>query len=50
MHSPALTGGGVSDNPFKEAMLEMQAQQGLADVPGNVPEPKKKKDKKKGKV
>ncbi|KAK2783439.1 signal recognition particle subunit [Emmonsiellopsis sp. PD_33] len=54
-HSPALTGGGVSDNPFKEAMLEMQ-QQGLGEIPG-VPaaaapaaEPKKKKDKKKGKA
>ncbi|KAK2873673.1 hypothetical protein FQN49_002170 [Arthroderma sp. PD_2] len=56
LHSPALTGGGVSDNPFKEAMMEMQAQQGLPGMPGMsaptgaVPEPKKKKDKKKGKA
>lgn len=65
LHSPALTGGGVSDNPFKEAMKEMQAQQGLPGMPGmpNIPgmpgmsspgnaapEPKKKKDKKKGKA
>ncbi|EDN05542.1 signal recognition particle SEC65 subunit [Histoplasma capsulatum] len=52
-HSPALTGGGVSDNPFKEAMLEMQ-QQGLGGdmpiMPGSVPEPKKKKEKKKAKA
>ncbi|KAM5475349.1 signal recognition particle subunit [Microsporum audouinii] len=56
LHSPALTGGGVSDNPFKEAMKEMQAQQGLPGMPGmsapasTAPEPKKKKDKKKGKA
>ncbi|PGH03181.1 signal recognition particle subunit SRP19 [Blastomyces parvus] len=52
-HSPALTGGGVSDNPFKEAMLEMQ-QQGLGGdmpmMPGSAPEPKKKKEKKKAKA
>ncbi|ODH13360.1 hypothetical protein ACO22_07338 [Paracoccidioides brasiliensis] len=53
-HSPALTGGGVSDNPFKEAMLEMQ-QQGLAgDMPGLTsgpePKPKMKKEKRKGKA
>ncbi|OAX79803.1 hypothetical protein ACJ72_05875 [Emergomyces africanus] len=52
-HSPALTGGGVSDNPFKEAMLEMQ-QQGLGGempiMPGSAAEPKKKKEKKKAKA
>ncbi|KAF3481057.1 signal recognition particle SEC65 subunit [Arthroderma uncinatum] len=52
LHSPALTGGGVSDNPFKEAMMEMQAQQGLPGMPapaGAASEPKKK-SKKKGKA
>lgn len=50
LHSPALTGGGISDNPFKEAMADMQAQQGL-DTPGNSgSEQKKKKDKKKAKA
>lgn len=43
----------MSDNPFKEAMLEMQ-QQGLGGdmpiMPGSVPEPKKKKEKKKAKA
>ncbi|WEW54597.1 signal recognition particle subunit [Emydomyces testavorans] len=46
-HSPAYTGGGVTDNPFKEAMMEMQAQQGL---PPNGGEAKKKKERKKGKA
>jgi signal recognition particle subunit SRP19 len=66
IHSPAYSGGGVSDNPFKEAMAEMQNMQGmpgmpsipgLAGMPG-MDEPsgsaggaeKKKKDKKKGKA
>lgn len=33
-HSPAYTGGGVSDNPFKEAMAEMQNMQGTGMPPG----------------
>ncbi|EFW14095.1 signal recognition particle subunit [Coccidioides posadasii str. Silveira] len=43
-HSPAYSGGGVTDNPFKEAMMEMQAQQGIAPNGG---EAKKKKEKRK---
>lgn len=52
IHSPAITGGGISDNPIKEAMMEMQGmqgQEGLSDTP-NSGEGKKKKDKKKGKA
>lgn len=50
-HSPAYSGGGVSDNPFKEAMMEMQAQQGLPMSSGaGAAEPKKKEKKKKGKA
>ena len=52
LHSPALSGGGVSENIFKEMMQEMQKEQG-----GGAPAPqqidgaeggKKKKEKKKG--
>jgi signal recognition particle subunit SRP19 len=64
IHSPAYSGGGVSDNPFKEAMAEMQNMggmpgmpqiPGMPGMPGMGGEPsgagtgKKKKDKKKGK-
>ncbi|KAI1927442.1 signal recognition particle subunit [Ophidiomyces ophidiicola] len=48
-HSPAYSGGGVTDNPFKEAMMEMQAQQGLPAASGGG-EAKKKKEKKKGRA
>ncbi|KAK2751110.1 signal recognition particle subunit [Myotisia sp. PD_48] len=52
-HSPAITGGGVSENPLQEAMMEMQAQQGLGlgapPMNNGGGEPKKKKEKKKGK-
>lgn len=35
IHSPAYSGGGVSDNPFKDAMAEMQnLQQNLQGMPG----------------
>ena len=47
LHSPALSGGGVSENMFKEMMQEMQggsAQQVDGPTSG---EGKKKKDKKK---
>lgn len=37
IHSPAYSGGGVSDNPFKEAMAEMQNMQGMPGVP-NMPD------------
>jgi signal recognition particle subunit SRP19 len=64
LHSPALSGGGVSDNFFKEMMQEMQGQQGMPSMPGmpgmapgmgkidsgSGGEGKKKKDKKKGKA
>jgi signal recognition particle subunit SRP19 len=50
LHSPAVTGGGVSDNPLKDAMREMQQQGMGGDLPSSGgEEPKKKKDKKKGK-
>jgi len=47
LHSPAMSGGGVSDNFFKEMMQEMQGQQGM--VEGSGAEVKRKKDKRKGK-
>lgn len=65
IHSPAYSGGGVSDNPFKEAMAEMQGMPGMPSIPGMPSMPgmpgmggeasgggaeKKKKDKKKGKA
>jgi signal recognition particle subunit SRP19 len=59
-YSPGLTGGGVSENFFKDMMAEMQGQvPGMPDMgalagasgSGGSIEPKKKekKDKKKGK-
>ncbi|KAJ5114298.1 signal recognition particle 19 kDa protein [Penicillium alfredii] len=65
IHSPAYSGGGVTDNPFKEAMAEMQGMPGMPSIPGMPEMPgmpglsgepsgsgaeKKKKDKKKGKA
>ena len=62
IHSPAYSGGGVSDNPFKEAMAEMQGMPGMPSIPGMTDMPgmsgegsgagaeKKKKEKKKGKA
>lgn len=66
IHSPAYSGGGVSDNPLKDAMAEMQSMGGMPGMPqipgmpnlaGLMGEPsaasgseKKKKDKKKGKA
>ena len=54
IHSPAVTGGGVSENPFKDAMAEMQQFGMGGDAPGasnaGGSEGKKKKDKKKGKA
>ncbi|KAJ5682989.1 Signal recognition particle SEC65 subunit [Penicillium macrosclerotiorum] len=66
IHSPAYSGGGVSDNPFKDAMAEMQNLQGIPGMPSIPGMPgmdmlgmgegsgsgteKKKKDKKKGKA
>ena len=66
IHSPAYSGGGVSDNPLKDAMAEMQNMQGMPGMPqipgmpdlaglmgggpSAAPAEKKKKDKKKGKA
>ncbi|KAF9887383.1 signal recognition particle subunit [Aspergillus nanangensis] len=66
IHSPAYSGGGVSDNPLKDAMSEMQNMGGMPGMPqipgmpdlagmmGGEPSgggsDKKKKDKKKGKA
>ncbi|KAJ5343774.1 Signal recognition particle [Penicillium brevicompactum] len=33
IHSPAYSGGGVSDNPLKDAMAEMQGMQGQPGMP-----------------
>lgn len=55
-HSPANSWGGVSNNPLKDAMKEMQGVPGFPGLPGmgmdepSQPEPKKKKEKKKGKA
>lgn len=62
-HSPAYSGGGVSDNPFKEAMAEMEKLGGMPGMPAlpgmpgmgepsgaNGGDAKKKKDKKKAKA
>ncbi|KAK6497410.1 signal recognition particle subunit [Arthrobotrys musiformis] len=46
LHSPALSGGGVSDNIFKEMMGEMAGAGGDRSA---TPPPKEKKDKKKKK-
>ncbi|KAH8699174.1 signal recognition particle, SRP19 subunit [Talaromyces proteolyticus] len=37
IHSPAYSGGGVSDNPFKEAMAEMEKMGGMPGMPGGMP-------------
>lgn len=52
IHSPAYSGGGISDNPFKEAMEEMQKLQGMPAEPSNDSggDTKKKKDKKKARA
>lgn len=48
LHSPALSGGGVSENFFKDMMAEMQGLQGMGGQP--AVEQGKKKEKKKGKA
>lgn len=57
LHSPALSGGGVNENYFKDMMAEMQGQGGLPGMPGMMPggggaevAAPKKKDKKKSKA
>lgn len=56
LHSPALSGGGVNENYFKDMMAEMQGQGGIPGMPGMPPgmlggaadtSVSKKKDKKK---
>lgn len=56
LHSPALSGGGVNENYFKDMMAEMQGLQGMQGLPGALggpstsePPATKKKDKKKAK-
>ncbi|KAI9762631.1 MAG: signal recognition particle subunit [Chaenotheca gracillima] len=49
LHSPALSGGGVSENFLKEMMAEMQGQGQIEGGTGSGEGGKKKKDKKKGK-
>lgn len=46
LHSPALSGGGVSENFLKDMMAEM----GGGQIESSGGEGKKKKDKKKGKA
>ena len=51
LHSPAVTGGGVSENLLKDMMNEMQGAAGGAGGGGSgtsTPGGSKKKDKKKG--
>lgn len=48
LHSPALSGGGVSENFLKEMMAEMQG--GQPESSGAIEKKKDKKDKKKGKA
>ena len=47
LHSPALSGGGVSENMFKEMMQEMQGGSTPQMEGPTFGEGKKKKDKKK---
>ncbi|KAI9845892.1 MAG: signal recognition particle subunit [Sclerophora amabilis] len=47
LHSPALSGGGVSENFFKEMMAEMQGQGQVEGANSSGEGGKKKKDKKK---
>lgn len=51
LHSPALSGGGVSENLFKDMMAEMQGEMpGSGNASDSGAGGKKKKDKKKGKA
>jgi signal recognition particle subunit SRP19 len=55
LHSPAVTGGGVSENMFKDMMAELQGGEGgVPGLPGAAEgsggEKKSKKDKKKNKA
>lgn len=50
LHSPAVTGGGVSENLFKDMMAGMQGQQGIEASTSQGGGAKAKKDKKKNKA
>lgn len=47
LHSAAVSGGGVSENLFKDMMAEMQGQGGEAQSASGASSSKPKKDKKK---
>ncbi|KAL6705575.1 signal recognition particle subunit [Coniothyrium glycines] len=49
LHSPALTGGGVSDNFLQDMMAEMQGIEGGSGTSSGPESKKKLKEKKKGK-
>ena len=38
LHSPAMSGGGVSDNMFRDMMAQMQAEGGPPGGPGGMPQ------------
>jgi signal recognition particle subunit SRP19 len=53
LHSPAVSGGGVSENIFKDMMNEMQGGSGpatVAQIEGTGPAAESKKAKKKVKA
>ena len=49
LHSAAVSGGGVSENLFKDMMAEMQGHSADTQVANGVSTARPKKDKKKGK-
>lgn len=49
LHSAAVSGGGVSENLFKDMMAQMQGQGGEAQVANGTNTGKAKKERKKGK-
>ncbi len=49
LHSPALSGGGVSENIIKDMMQEMQGVEGAPGVVGGEEKRVGEREKKKGK-
>ncbi len=49
LHSPALSGGGVSENIIKDMMQEMQGVEGAPGVAGGEEKRVGEREKKKGK-
>ncbi len=49
LHSPALSGGGVSENIIKDMMQEMQGVEGSPGVVGGEEKRVGEREKKKGK-